>query len=84
MKKQNILKELIDKMFSIAGYDIGYSDIVNRQDEWYSIYTMTEEENEEWIKWGVDYIRNTTWIKSKKLAKKEMEWMNLMYGLKIK
>ncbi len=42
---------------------------------------MTVEQSEEWKKWGVDYLR-TNLKMSKKVSVNEMNWVNLMWGLK--
>jgi hypothetical protein len=80
--KENIIETIINKMFEIAGYNIGYKDILDRKDDWYAQYTMTKEQEEEWMKWGEEYIsKSRVWYK--KLASKEMSMINLAYGLKI-
>jgi hypothetical protein len=73
---------LINEMFKIAGHDVGFEDIKDRKDNWYAQWTMTEEQSQEWVKFGVDLIRKTLRI-NKKLAEREMQWFNLNYGLKI-
>jgi hypothetical protein len=79
---QMIVETLINRMFEIAGHTTTYNDIVDRKDAWYSEWTMTEEQNSEWKKWGVDYLRKTKrW--NKILSEREMVWFDLMYGLKI-
>jgi predicted double-glycine peptidase len=76
-----IVQPIIDKMFEIAGYDICYNDIVHRQDEWYTEYTMTKAQEKEWLEWGADFIRNSNkWYKG--MAEREMAMINLTYGLK--
>ena len=80
--KLNIGKDIIDQMFIIAGHDLRYDDVVGRKDDWFQKYTMTEVQNKEWKNWGVNYLRKKTF--SKKIAEKEMAWIDLFYGLKIK
>jgi len=84
MKIDEAIPILIDKMFEIAGYDIGYKDIVGRKDDWFSQYTMTEDQCTEWINWCVGYLYRKRIFRSKDVAQKEMSWFNLAYGLKIK
>jgi hypothetical protein len=74
--------DLINEMFKIAGHDVTYDDIKDRKDQWFSEYTMTEEQNEQWIKWGRVYLRKKLNIYAKQ-AEKEMLWINLMWGLKL-
>jgi hypothetical protein len=81
-KKDLFLQNVINKMFEIAGYDVTYNDIKDRKDNWYTQWTMTMEQNEEWQKWGVNEIKkqfkyNTT------IAEREMGMISLMWGLKF-
>ena len=55
-KKQEIAKNLIDKMFELAGHSLRYEDVIGRQDNWFQQYTMTEDQNKEWRKWGIEYL----------------------------
>jgi hypothetical protein len=81
-KKQEILVELINKMFELSGHAMKYEDIVGRQDDWFQQYTMTEEQNKEWQKWGIEYLRKKKrW--TKKMAEREMAMVDLYCGLKI-
>ncbi len=80
-KRQQAVVDLINQMFVIAGHEVTYDDIKDRKDEWYTQWTMTVEQSEEWKKWGVDYLR-TNLKMSKKASENEMNWINLMWGLK--
>lgn len=83
MKREEAVKILIDKMFEFAGHNIGFKDILGRKDDWFVQYTMTEDQNKKWVKWGEEFLYKNKLIRYKKLAKKEMSWFNLAYGLKI-
>ena len=72
-KERLILKELIDKMFEIAGHDLKFEDVEGRKDNWYQQYTMTEDENKEWMK-----------RLPKKLVERERAFLNLYCGLKTR
>jgi hypothetical protein len=76
------LKELIDKMFEIAGHDLKFEDVEGRTDNWYQQYTMTEAQNKEWRDWGVKYIKKKKRHYSK-IAEREMAMIDLYCGLKI-
>lgn len=76
-------KDLINEMFKIAGYSIGYDDIKDSKSEWYLKYTMTEEQNKTWREWGVKLIRKKFRLPIK-TAQAEMAMFDLCYGLKIK
>lgn len=82
-KERLILKDLIDKMFEIAGHNLKFEDVEGRKDHWFQEYTMTEEENKEWVKWGIDYIRKKKRL-PKKLVEREMAYLNLYCGLKTR
>ena len=81
-KERLLLKELIDKMFEIAGHDLKFEDVEGRKDNWFQQYTMTEAQNEEWRKWGTELItKKRRW--GKKIADREMRMLDLYCGLKI-
>ncbi len=81
-KRDLIGKEIINEMFKIAGHNVTFEDIKDRKDAWYTEWTMTEEQNAQWRKWGEEKIKSDLKL-NKELAKKEMAWFDLMYGLKI-
>ena len=81
-KERQLLKELIDKMFEIAGHDVKFEDVEGRTDDWYRQYTMTEEQNKEWREWGANHIKKKKRYYSK-IASREMAWLDLYCGLKI-
>ena len=81
-KKEIFVKDVINKMFEIAGHDVTYEDIKDRKDDWYTQWTMSTAQNDEWKEWGVTEIRKR-FRYNKKWAEKEMGWINLMWGLKF-
>lgn len=81
-KNKLILKELIDKMFEIAGHPLKFEDVEGRTDNWFQEYTMTETQNEEWKEWGIKLIQKKKRY-NKKYAQREMAWLDLYCGLKI-
>jgi len=81
-KERLILKELIDKMFELAGHDLKFEDVEDRKDNWFQQYTMTEAQNQEWRDWGTNFLnKKRRW--GKKLADREMRMLDLYCGLKI-
>jgi hypothetical protein len=82
-KREQAVIDLINQMFIIADHKVTYNDIKDRKDDWYTEFTMTTAQCEEWREWGVDYLRKHLKM-NKALAKKEMLWINLQLGLKIK
>ena len=81
-KNKLILKELIDKMFEMAGHDLKFEDVEGRKDNWFQQYTMTEAQNEEWRDWGIKLIMKKRRY-NKFLADREIRWLDLYCGLKI-
>ena len=61
-----------------------YFDVVG-EDEWYSKYEVTPEENEKWVQWSEKFIKkHSKNLLAKSRPKKEMQMINLQWGLKIK
>jgi hypothetical protein len=81
-KREQAIIDLINLMFYISKHNVSYDDVVGRKDAWYNDYTMTTEQNEEWIELGVKYISKKLKI-TYQMAQKEMHWVNMMWGLKI-
>ena len=81
-KKQLFVVDTINKMFEIAGHDVTFDDIKDRKDDWYTQWTMTMDQNEQWKEWGVNEIKKR-FRYNKKWAEKEMGMINLMWGLKF-
>jgi hypothetical protein len=80
-RSDDLVRTLIDQMFIIAGHELRYDDVVGRKDNWFQQYTMTETQRDEWKEWGISYIRKKKrW--SKKLAEREMAFLDLYCGLK--
>lgn len=77
-----ILKELIDKMFELAGHDLKFEDVEGRKDYWFQEYTMTEAQNQEWRDWGIKLIMKKRRY-NKYLADREIRMLDLYCGLKI-
>ena len=81
-KRNKAVVDLINQMFIIAGYDVTYNDINGRKDDWYTQFTMTTAQCEEWKAWGVAYLRKHLKI-NKAFAEHKMGWINFQWGLKI-
>ena len=81
-KIDNMVVDMINEMFRIAGHAVTYDDIKDRKDDWFHEWTMTEAQNEEWKRWGKKYVQKNFRMYAKQ-AKKEMMWINLMWGLKL-
>lgn len=79
-KKEKAVVDLINQMFIIAGHDVTYDDILGVED-WFTKYTMTVEQGEEFKKWGKKYLMKELRLYAKQ-AEKEMMWFSLQWGLK--
>jgi hypothetical protein len=81
-KNKLVLKELIDKMFEIAGHNLKFEDVEGRKDNWFQQHTMTQTQNEEWRDWGTKFIMKKHRY-NKYLADRHMRMLDLYCGLKI-
>jgi len=77
-----IIKELINVMFTIAGHDVTFEDIKGRKDQWYYEWTMTPEQEEKWMEHMVKYFRKHRSM-AIRYAQTSASMFNLMYGLKV-
>jgi len=78
----DIIKELINVMFLIAGHDVTFEEIKGRKDQWYYEWTMTPEQEEKWMEHMVKYFRKHRTMTIRH-AKTSASMFNLMYGLKV-
>ena len=78
----DIIKELIDAMFAIAGHDVTFEDIKGRKDQWYMEWSMTPEQEEKWMEHMVKYFRKHRSMTIRH-AQTSASMFNLMWGLKV-
>ena len=81
-KEEQAVVDLINEMFHIAGHEVTYDDIKDRKDDWFHQWTMTLDQTEEWQRWGKKYLMKKLNMYAKS-AEKEMQWISLMWGLKV-
>ena len=81
-KQYKMLVDLINEMFRIAGHAVTYDDVKDRKDDWFQQWTMTMDQNAEWQRWGKKYLQKNLNMYAKQ-AEKEMQWISLMWGLKL-
>ena len=81
-KEQNLVPDMINKMFEIAGHAVTYEDIKDRKDDWYVQWTMTVAQNDEWKAWGKKYLAKNLKLNTK-YAERQMAMISLMWGLKF-
>ena len=79
---EEIVEDVINRMFEIAGHSVGYEDIVDRKDQWYLEWTMTEEQDRAWRIWMIDYFKKEGKYKPK-IAEQQAAMCSLLWGLKI-
>jgi len=84
MTNNKLHKKLIDKMFKIAGYEIGYKEIKNRDDNWFQQYTMTHAQEEKWKVYCLKKIKKAFPSFSNKFVILQYSYFNMSFGLKIK
>ena len=80
---EQLVKKLIDKELEPFGVTM---EDVRGIENWYNQYEVSEEQNQAWIDWSVDFMvkhAKNPMLRTKKRAKKEMLWVNLQWGLKI-
>jgi hypothetical protein len=81
-KKEKLLIDILNKMFEIAGHNVTFEDIKGRQDPWYTEWTMTQAQYDEWQKWGVKEIKKRMKF-TDVYAQREMAMIGLNWGLKF-
>jgi hypothetical protein len=79
---QEIIKEIVDKMFSIAGHNVTYEDVLGRKDQWYNDWDMTPEQEQQWMDWMINLFQKERRL-TKKYAQRSASMYNLMWGLKV-
>jgi len=81
-KREIFVEDVINKMFEIAGHSVTFNDIKDRKDEWYTQWTMTVAQSDEWKEWGMKEIQKR-FKYNKQFAEREMGMITLMWGLKF-
>jgi hypothetical protein len=81
-KKEQAIIDLINEMLQIAGHNVTFEDVQN-QENWFNQYEMTEEQRDEWKKWGKKHLMKKLGLQAAR-AEKEMAWAGLQWGLKTK
>jgi hypothetical protein len=79
-KKEKAIVDIINQMFVIAGHNVTYEDIVG-VDNWCQKYTMTFEQGDQLKEWGKQYLMKELKMRAV-YAEKEMQWFNVMWGLR--
>ena len=82
LSDDDMVKDIINTMFIIAGHDVSYEDIKDRKDQWYYDWTMTPEQETKWMEWMVAYFRKHRKL-TVRYAQQSASMYNLMWGLKV-
>ena len=81
-KKEQLLIDILNKMFEFAGHNVTFEDNKDRKDDWYAQWTITEDQYDQWQKWGVKEIKKKMKM-TEDFAKRQMAMIGLNYGLKF-
>ena len=81
-KQHQLLVNLINEMFKIAGHSVTYHDVEGRKDAWYNEWTITRDQYDSWLEWGTKQIMKTLKL-PKDWAQREMAMVGLNWGLKF-
>jgi len=81
-REEQMVPDMINMMFEIAGHQVTYDDVIDRKDDWFCQWTMTEQQYDEWKLWGKKYLMKNLRMSASK-AEREMGWAGLMWGLKL-
>ena len=82
LSDEDMVKDIINTMFIIAGHDVTYEEIKDRKDKWYEEWTMTSEQEDKWMEWMVGYFRKHRKL-TVRYAQTSASMYNLMWGLKV-
>jgi len=79
---QEVINALVDEIVNkeLEPHGITIEDVRGEED-WFRKYTTTPEENAKWVEWGTKLIQKRLGL-SKVAAEREMQWINLNYGLR--
>jgi len=80
-KIEKIIEHLINVQFEMAGHPVTFDDILGNE-TWYTDYTMTCEQTNEFRKYAYKYMKKKLYL-NKLQAERELNWFCLQYGLKF-
>ena len=79
--EQEVAKDLINAMFTIAGHDVTFDDIVKEPEGYYNRYTWTPEQEKEWMSWATEHVKKHSRYRAT-YVDKQVAMFNLSYGLR--
>jgi hypothetical protein len=73
-----LLKTILNKMFELSENEVSFDEIIQRKDDWFNQYEITEDQHQRWMEWGKSYLK-------RKVARPEvtMALIDASWGLKI-
>ena len=77
--RQNLVNHLIQKELDYVGKTV---DGVKDEPDWYTNYTLTPEQHDEWKSYCLKTIKKVLRT-TKHRTESEFAWLDLMYGLKV-
>lgn len=83
-KKEEVIRILINKMLEPYKVDYDYikeNPVIDGKN-WYTYYTMSEEQEKEFEAFAVDVLKKELRLNQVR-AESEYSWFSLMYGLKV-
>lgn len=81
-KEKQMVVDMINEMFQIAGHAVTYDDVKDRKDNWFQEWTMTEAQYDVWKAWGKKYLMKKFRFPAR-YAERQMGMIGLMWGLKF-
>lgn len=79
--RNEMIEELLQKMFEFAGHNVYYSNLLENKAHWRTLYTMPQDAKVRWLNWGAGYLQKRLGLNSTR-AQAEMQMLDAMYGLK--
>ena len=76
---EKTLNKILDRQFF---YHEKSYDEVSKHPDWKSKYSLTRQQSQEWIEWGVNQIASSMKI-DEKSAQIEMSWIEINYGANV-
>lgn len=80
-KKDEIIENVLQKMFEYAGQSIHYENLKESKSQWQPYFTIPKENKEKWLEWGTKYLAKELNLPQSR-AKFEMDTLDKVFGLK--
>lgn len=78
--KQTIIKQVLDEMMYLAGYDVKYLSYLKLNEEAKKRYTISQSAMDKWMNWGASHIEDR--LRYNRIqAETEISWIHYNFGL---